>query len=259
MKSKPVSNSNKKATAKPELWRLNKFIAHAGVCSRRKADELISSGKIKVNGKLIAEPGHKVSLNDEVVYEGKTLCAEKKLYILLNKPKDYIATTDDDRGRKTVIDLIKYKLHPQFATYRLYPVGRLDRKTTGLLLITNDGDLSEKLAHPRSQVTKTYKIGLESPLKKIDFHSIAQGIKLEDGFIKVDEIAFPDSADHRIIGIKIHSGKNRIIRRIFEHLGYNVKTLDRVIFANLTKKDLPRGKWRFLKEKEIIRLKYLNS
>ncbi len=239
-----------KAPAPPSI-RLNKYIANAGICSRRDADELIASGQIKVNGKVVTELGLKVSTNDKVVYRGKTLTLEKPVYVLLNKPRDFITTTDDPQGRKTVMDLIK-----QAGNERLFPVGRLDRNTTGLLLLTNDGELAEKLAHPSHNVKKIYRVELDKRITKDDIQKIANGLMLEDGPANVDQIAML-STDNRTLGMEIHIGKNRIVRRIFEHLGYDVLKLDRVVYAGLDKKNLPRGKWRFLSEKEIIRLKHL--
>ncbi len=234
---------------------LNKFMAHCGVCSRRDAVELIAAGKVKVNGKVATEPGYKIEDKDEVIYNGKKLFVTKNLvYILLNKPKDYITTTDDPQGRKTVLQLIK-----QATTERVYPVGRLDRNTSGVLLLTNDGDLTQKLSHPSYEITKIYEVKLDKPLTKTDFDKIIKGMKLEDGEIQVDSLAYADSKDKSIIGIELHSGRNRIVRRIFEHLGYDVKGLDRVMYANLTKKNVERSKWRYLSEKEIRLLKYMNT
>lgn len=230
-----------------QLIRLNKFIANAGICSRREADKLIESGIIKVNGKVIKELGTKISPMDKVQYDDQVLKSEKKYYVLLNKPKGYITTTDDPYERKTVMFLVK-----NACKERIYPVGRLDRNTTGLLLLTNDGDIAKKLTHPKHQVKKIYHIVLDKNLKSADFNQIAKGINLEDGFIKVDTIAYVEGAENKKeIGIEIHSGKNRIIRKIFESLDYKVIKLDRVAFAGLTKKDIPRGKWRFLTEKEV--------
>jgi 23S rRNA pseudouridine2605 synthase len=234
---------------------LNKYLAHCGVCSRRDAVELIAAGKVKVNGQVATEPGYKVQDKDEVMFNGKKLFVTKNLvYILLNKPKDYITTTDDPQGRKTVLQLIK-----QATTERVYPIGRLDRNTSGVLLLTNDGDLTQKLSHPSYEVKKIYEVKLDKPLTKGDFDKILKGLKLEDGEIHVDSLAYADSKDRSIIGIEIHSGRNRIVRRIFEHLGYDVKGLDRVMYANLTKKNVERSKWRYLSEKEIRLLKYMNA
>ena len=232
--------------------RLNKYIANAGICSRREADKLIESGEIKVNGKVITELGFKVNVKDKVSYKGKLLHREKFVYILLNKPKDLITTTKDPEGRKTVMSLFKG------VSERIYPVGRLDRNTTGLLLLTNDGDLAERLAHPSYNIRKIYEVELDQSISEDNLEKIREGIDLEDGRIHVDDIAVVD-AEARTLGIEIHSGKNRIVRRIFEHLGYEVIKLDRVMYSFLTKKDLPRGKWRFLKEHEVIRLVHLGK
>jgi len=234
---------------------LNKFMAHCGVCSRREAVELISAGKVKVNGIVVTEPGHKIEEKDEVIYNSKKLFVTKNLvYILLNKPKDYITTTDDPQGRKTVLQLIK-----QATTERVYPIGRLDRNTSGVLLLTNDGDLTQKLSHPSYEIKKIYEVKLDKPLTKAHFDKIVNGLILEDGEIQIDSLAYADSKDKSIIGIELHSGRNRIVRRIFEHLGYDVKGLDRVMYANLTKKNVERSKWRYLSEKEIRLLKYMNT
>jgi len=230
--------------------RLNKFVANAGVCSRRAADELIKKGEISVNGKVVFEVGTKISRYDTVEYNGKRIQSEKLRYILLNKPKHFITTVKDEKDRKTVMQLVE-----KACDERIYPVGRLDRNTTGLLLFTNDGDLAKKLTHPSGNIKKVYKVELNKPLEKKHLESIAQGTQLEDGLMEVDAIALV-SADKKEVGIEIHSGKNRIVRRLFEHYGYEVVHLDRTIFAGLDKKDLPRGKWRHLKEKEIITLKY---
>ncbi len=234
---------------------LNKYLAHCGVCSRRDAVELITSGKVKVNGNPCVEPGYKVKHSDEVIFNGKKLFVTKDLvYILLNKPKDYITTTDDPQGRKTVLQLIK-----NATTERVYPIGRLDRNTSGVLLLTNDGDLTQKLSHPSYEIKKIYEVKLDKPLTKADFDKILKGLKLEDGEVQVDSLAYADSKDKSIIGIEIHSGRNRIVRRIFESLGYDVKGLDRVMYANLTKKNVERSKWRYLSEKEVRLLKYMNA
>ena len=231
--------------------RLNRYISNAGVASRRDADELIASGQITVNGKEIIEMGYKVKPTDVVKYGKKILSREKLMYVLLNKPKDFITTTEDPDERRTVMDLVK-----NACPERIYPVGRLDRNTTGLLLLTNDGEVAEKLSHPSNEIKKIYQVELDKPITTEDFETIVNGIDLEDGFIKPDELALV-TPDAEVVGIKIHSGKNRIVRRIFEHLGYEVLKLDRTTYAGLDKKDLPRGKWRFLTEKEVIRLKYM--
>ncbi len=232
-------------------FRLNKYLAHAGVASRREADELIKQGAVTVNGEVVREMGYKVKESDVVKFKDKAVRPEKKVYILMNKPKDYITTTEDERGRKTVMELIKGATE-----MRIYPVGRLDRKTTGLLVLTNDGELAQKLTHPSHKAKKVYQASLDKPLTKDDMQKIAEGIKLEEGIALVDGIAYTDPRDKSKIGIEIHIGWNKVVRRIFEHLGYQVEQLDRMYFAGLTKKDLPRGKWRFLKDKEIIMLKH---
>jgi len=250
-------NNNKPPTTngKQELIPLNKYLSHSGVCSRRDAAELIKQGKVVVNGNIVTEPGTKVSTNDLVKVSGKKISITKNLvYILLNKPKDYITTTDDPQGRKTVLALIKHA-----TTERVYPVGRLDRNTSGVLLLTNDGDLAQKLAHPKHEIKKIYQVTLDKALAKSDFEAVAAGVQLEDGPAFVDAIAYTDANDKTQVGLEIHSGRNRIVRRIFEHLGYDVRGLDRVMYAGLTKKNVQRGKWRFLAEKEIRILKYLNS
>lgn len=242
-KTEPVSNTQS---------RLNKYIANAGVCSRREADKLIAAGEIRVNGEVVTELGYKVNASDEVKYKGKALIAEKSVYVLLNKPKGFITTTDDPQERRTVMELVK-TAGPE----RIYPVGRLDRATTGLLLFTNDGELAVSLAHPSNNIKKIYKVDLDKPLTKADFEKIVDGLELEDGKAMVDKLSYLD--EKKSLGIEIHIGKNRIVRRIFEHLGYEVLKLDRVVYAGLDKANLPRGKWRFLSEKEVIRLKHMNS
>jgi len=210
---------------------------------------------VKVNGDIVYEPGYKVSSKDKVEVKGKPVFLQKNLvYILLNKPKDYITTTDDPQNRKTVLQLTK-----NATDQRIYPIGRLDRNTSGVLLLTNDGDLTQELTHPSFNVKKVYEVKLDKPLTKSDFEKILNGIKLEDGEIFADALAYADSKDKSIIGIELHSGRNRIVRRIFEHLGYDVKGLDRVMYANLTKKNVERGRWRYLGEKEIRALKYMNK
>ena len=234
---------------------LNKYIAHGGICSRRDAAELIRQGKVTVNGKPVTEPGTKVMPTDLVkVNDKKVTISRNFVYILLNKPKDYITTTEDPQGRRTVLDLIRAA-----TTERVYPVGRLDRNTSGVLLLTNDGDLSQKLAHPSHEIKKVYHVTLDKALTKADFDSIISGVTLDDGLAHVDVMAYADARDKTQIGLEIHSGRNRIVRRIFEHLGYDVRGLDRVMYAGLTKKNVQRGKWRFLNEREIRILKYLNS
>jgi 23S rRNA pseudouridine2605 synthase len=234
---------------------LNKFIAHCGVCSRRDAAEMVKQGKVKVNDAVVTEPGQKVSAKDKIMVNGKRIMLAKNLvYILLNKPKDYITTTDDPQNRKTVLDIIR-----NATKERVYPVGRLDRNTSGVLLLTNDGDLSQNLTHPSHEVKKIYAVTLDKPLDKKDFEKILHGVTLEDGDAKVDTLAYTDGKDKTQIGVEIHSGRNRIVRRIFEQLGYDVKNLDRVMFAGLTKKNISRGKWRFLTEKEVRDLKYFGK
>ncbi len=243
----------KKPSQEPEVVRLNKYIANSGVCSRREADKLIADGKIKVNKETITELGYKVQPGDKVYYNGKLLKREKLVYVLLNKPKDYITTMDDPDGRKTVMDLVKNAV-PE----RIYPVGRLDRNTTGLLLFTNDGETAKKLSHPSYEIKKIYQVDLDKPISQVDFEKIQNGLQLEDGEATVDDIAVL-SKDKSILGVEIHIGRNRIVRRIFEHLGYDVIRLDRVMYGPLTKKDLPRGKYRFLTDKEIVLLKNFKS
>jgi 23S rRNA pseudouridine2605 synthase len=235
--------------------RLNKYIANAGICSRRDADVLIASGAITVNGEVITEMGHKVLPTDEVRYGDKVLQRERPVYVLLNKPKDYITTTDDERDRANVMELVR-----DACEERIYPVGRLDRDTTGLLLFTNDGDLTKKLTHPSSQIEKTYLVELDKPFASIDMAALRNGIELADGVITPDDVQYVEGADSKKeVGITIHSGKNRIIRRMFEFLGYEVVKLDRVVFAGLTKKDLRRGMWRFLTKNEISFLKMISK
>ncbi len=231
--------------------RLNRFIANAGICSRRDADKLIEAGEIKVNNKVVTEMGYQVMPTDVVKYGNRRLNREKPAYVLLNKPKDFLTTTEDPQDRKTVMELVK-----NAGEARIYPVGRLDRNTTGLILLTNDGELADKLTHPSNEIEKIYQAELDKPLTDEDFEKIKAGLTLEDGEIKVDDLA-KVTPDGYVIGVKIHSGKNRIVRRIFEHLGYEVTKLDRTTFAGLTKKDLPRGSWRYLTERELVKLKYL--
>lgn len=239
--------------------RLNKYLAHAGIASRRAADELIKEGRVKVNGTVVTEMGHKVKPKDKVEFDEKLLSLEKKYYILLNKPKDFITTVSDEKDRKTVMHLLRgaYEQIRSIKKPRLYPVGRLDRNTTGVLLITNDGELAQKLTHPSSEVKKVYHVVLDKKLMKEDFDKIAEGgVVLEDGIAEVDEIAYPNPKNKAEIGVEIHTGKNRFIRRLFEALGYEVMKLDRVYFSGLTKKDLARGRWRFLKEEEVRLLRH---
>ena len=244
---------NKKKPKKPsEGIRLNKFIAHAGICSRREADMHIKIGSVKVNNKVMTEMGYKVKPTDEVQFDGQRLKAEKPTYVLLNKPKGFIATTRDEKGRKTVMDLVA-----NATKARIVPVGRLDRPTTGLLLFTNDGDLAKKLTHPSTGVKKLYHVVLDKNVSGQHLQNIKEGITLDDGGIKADEVSYVQGASKREVGIALHSGRNRIVRRIFEYLGYEVITLDRVLFAGLTKKDLPRGHWRHLSQSEVQQLKIL--
>lgn len=253
----PETGNKQPATGNKQesLMPLNKFIAHSGISGRREAAEIVKQGKVKVNNIVITEPGHKVSSRDEVRVNGKKIFVSKNLvYILLNKPKDFITTTDDPQGRKTVLDIIG-KATPE----RIYPVGRLDRNTSGVLLLTNDGELSQKLTHPSNNIKKVYAVTLNRPLEKKDFEKILKGVILEDGMANVDALAYADVSDKAVLGIEIHSGRNRIVRRIFEALGYDVKNLDRVIFAGLTKKNIERGKWRFLTEKEVRDLKHFGK
>ena len=233
-----------------EPLRLNKFLANAGVCSRREADEFIQAGVVTVNGEVVTELGTKVLRTDEVKFHDAPVSLEKKVYVLLNKPKDYVTTSDDPQQRKTVMDLVKGAC-PE----RIYPVGRLDRNTTGVLLLTNDGDLASKLTHPKFLKKKVYHVHLDKNVTAHDMEQIANGIMLEDGEIKADAIEYADEKDKKSVGIEIHSGKNRIVRRIFESLGYKVTKLDRVQFAGLTKKNVRRGDWRYLTEEEVDRLR----
>lgn len=235
--------------------RLNKYLANAGICSRREADDLIASGVVQVNGKTITEMGFRVKSTDVIRYGGQTLKKERLVYLILNKPKDYVTTVDDPQKRRTVLELVQ-----DACRERIYPVGRLDRSTTGLLMFTNDGELTKKMTHPRYGVRKIYHVELDKPLKRSDMDIIAEGIELEDGPIKVDEISYVgDGSDKKEVGIEIHSGKNRVVRRIFESLGYNVRKLDRVMFGPLTKKDLSRGRWRFLTDAEVGMLKMIGA
>jgi len=231
--------------------RLNKYLAHAGIASRREADELIQQGWVTVNGQVVREMGYKVQQKDVVKFKNNIIRPEKKVYILLNKPKDCITTTDDERKRKTVMDLIQ-----DATNLRVYPVGRLDRKTTGLLLLTNDGELAQKLSHPKHEVKKVYLVILDKPLDLADMKKIAGGVTLEEGIAHIDAIEYADPRDKKRIGIELHIGWNKVVRRIFEQLGYRVIHLDRVFYGGLTKKDLPRGRWRFLTPKEVIMLKH---
>lgn len=233
-----------------EPVRLNKFLANAGVCSRREADEFIQAGVVTVNGQVVTELGTKIMRTDTVMFHDAPVTPEKKVYVLLNKPKDYVTTSDDPQQRKTVMDLVKGAC-PE----RIYPVGRLDRNTTGVLLLTNDGDMASKLTHPKYLKKKIYHVHLDKNVTAHDMQQIAEGIMLDDGEIKADDVQYADPVDKKQVGIEIHSGKNRIVRRIFESLGYRVTKLDRVQFAGLTKKNLRRGDWRYLTEEEVDRLR----
>ena len=226
--------------------RLNKFLANAGICSRREADELIVKGLVTVNGEVVSELGYKIKPQDVVEYDGKVVTSERKCYVLLNKPKDCVTTSDDPHGRKTVLDLVKGACEE-----RIYPVGRLDRNTTGVLLLTNDGDLASKLTHPKYVKKKIYQVWTDKPISEEDMQRIADGVELDDGPIHADAVSYVNATDHKQAGIEIHSGRNRVVRRIFEHLGYHVVKLDRVYFAGLTKKNLGRGRWRYLTQEEV--------
>ncbi len=252
-KKKIIVLRNKPQASEPAedgLIRLNKYISNAGVCSRRDADKLIAEGLVSVNGEVVTELGRKVTLNDDVRFDGKQLNPERKVYLLLNKPRGFVTTLDDPHAERTVMQLIQ-----NACTERVYPVGRLDMQTTGVLLFTNDGELAKKLTHPSYEKVKIYHVQLDKDFLQEDLEQIRKGIELEDGFIAADDIQIIDSNDLRQVGIEIHSGKNHIVRRIFNHLGYQVEKLDRVLFAGLTKKDLPRGRYRFLSPQEINFLK----
>jgi len=239
----------------PAQMPLNKYLAHAGVAARREAAEMVRAGVVQVNGKPINEPGYKVMPGDVVKFKGKPIKPTHDfVYILLNKPKDYITTLRDPQNRKTVMDIVRSATRE-----RIFPVGRLDRNTTGVLLLTNDGDLAQALSHPSHEIKKVYHVQLNRPLERNHFDALLKGVVLEDGPATVDVLAYADLKDKTQIGVEIHSGKNRIVRRLFEHFGYDVKGLDRVVFAGLTKKNVDRGKWRFLSEKEIRDLKYFGK
>jgi len=263
--AKPVNQGPKKLVKKKKIFkqikykenadptapiRLNKYLANAGVCSRREADEFIQAGVVKVNGEVVTELGTKITRADEVMFNNQVVSLESKVYVLLNKPKGFVTTTDDPENRKTVMDLVKAACKE-----RIYPVGRLYRATTGVLLLTNDGDLASKLTHPKYEKRKIYQVWLDKPVAMEHMQAIADGIELEDGEIHADAISYVTEEDLSQIGIEIHSGKNRVVRRIFEKLGYRVLKLDRVYFAGLTKKNLSRGKWRYLSEKEVNMLR----
>lgn len=235
-----------------ETIRLNKYIANAGICSRREADTLITQGLVQVNGKVITEMGYQVEKTDKVVFDGQNITPEKPVYVLLNKPKGYISTTKDEKARKTVVDLVA-----NASPYRLYPVGRLDRTTTGVILLTNDGHLTKKLTHPSFDMKKIYHVVLDKKLSTEDMKTITEGIRLDEGVAKVDTISFIEGKPKNEVGVEIHIGWNRVIRRIFQRLGYEVESLDRVMFAGLTKKNIKRGHWRILTEIEVNNLKML--
>lgn len=250
-KKKPFKQVKYKENADPNApIRLNKYLANAGVCSRREADEFIQAGVVKVNGEVVTELGTKITRADAVMFHNQPVQLESKVYVLLNKPKGFVTTTDDPENRKTVMELVK-----SAASERIYPVGRLDRATTGVLLLTNDGDLASKLTHPKYEKRKIYQVWLDKPVAMEHMQMIADGIELEDGEIHADAISYVTEEDLTQVGIEIHSGRNRIIRRIFEKLGYRVMKLDRVYFAGLTKKKLSRGKWRYLTEQEVNMLR----
>ncbi|ULQ50802.1 pseudouridine synthase [Flavihumibacter fluvii] len=252
--SAPVAGTGHQP-ASPGVMPLNKFIAHCGICARRDAAALVKEGVVTVNNEVVTEPGFKVTEADHVTVKGKRISITKNLvYILLNKPKDYITTTEDPQERKTVMELIKTA-----TTERVYPIGRLDRNTSGVLLFTNDGELAQTLSHPKNQVKKIYEVKLDKALTKNDFDTIRNGITLEDGFVAPDALGYADPKDKTVIGIEIHSGRNRIVRRIFEHMKYDVRGLDRVMYAGLTKKNVTRGTWRMLTEKEVRLLKFFNK
>ncbi len=248
-KKKTVKKNTTRANSENGV-RLNKFIANAGICSRREADTMIEAGLISINGGVVTGMGTKVMPGDDVRYNGERIAGEKKVYVLMNKPKDCVTTVGDPNAAKTVMQIIGPKVKE-----RIYPVGRLDRNTTGVLLLTNDGELTKRLTHPRYNKKKIYHVYLNNNVTHADMKKITEGIELEDGFIAADEINYVDDNDKKQVGIEIHSGKNRIVRRIFAHFDYKVIKLDRVYFAGLTKKGLRRGHWRFLNEKEINRLK----
>lgn len=255
---KPVRKGNKSEKSRPSGTsrpgvRLNKFLADAGVASRREADNLIKTGLVEINGEVVTQMGYKVLPEDEVKFNGSLLTPEKKVYLVLNKPKGFITTVSDPKARKTVMELVA-----NAGNERIYPVGRLDRQTTGVLLFTNDGDMAKKLTHPSHGARKIYDVTLDKKLSQTDYHKIEDGLELEDGPIKVDQISFVEGKSKNHVGVILHSGRNRIVRRIFEHLGYNVTKLDRVWFAGITKKGLSRGQWRKLTQKEISFLKVNN-
>jgi 23S rRNA pseudouridine2605 synthase len=242
----------KEGTVPSDKIRINKFLAQGGTCSRREAEKFITAGAVVINGKVVTDLSYRVSPSDLVKFNGQTIRGEKKKYVLLNKPKDFITTTSDDLGRKTVMQLVE-----NACSERIYPVGRLDRNTTGLLLFTNDGDLAKKLAHPKHGVRKIYHVTLDKKLAKHHFNAIVSGLTLDDGPANIDELSYIDGSSHNQVGIELHIGRNRIVRRIFESLGYEVMHLDRVVFGNLTKKDVKRGSWKHLDKKDLELLRML--
>ncbi|MCB0703888.1 MAG: rRNA pseudouridine synthase [Saprospiraceae bacterium] len=252
--TKAKKTTNRFDTESIEGMRLNKYVAKSGVCSRRQAADLIKKGEVSVNGKVVLEPFYQVQATDKITHKGKTLQPELQLvYLLMNKPKDTITTASDEKGRRTVLDLIGKEIRE-----RVFPVGRLDRMTTGLLLLTNDGDIAKKLSHPSHEIKKAYQVELDKPLTEEDLLKIKKGLVLEDGPTPVDEVGYADGNAQNIIGIVIHIGRNRVVRRIFAHLGYEVVRLDRTYYAGLTKKDLGRGRYRHLTEREVVMLKHFS-
>ncbi|MCK5824370.1 MAG: rRNA pseudouridine synthase [Ichthyobacteriaceae bacterium] len=251
-KKKVESQANVEKRVEKEGIRLNKFIANAGICSRRDADKHIVAGSVTVNGKVVDSMGYRVMPNEEVKFDGTTIQSEKKVYLVLNKPKNFITTIDDTHGRRTVMDLLG-----GVGKERIYPVGRLDRNTTGVLMFTNDGEMTKRLTHPQYGVKKMYHVSLDSKLTQADLEKILEGVHLDDGTVFVDSLSYVNNAPKNEIGIEIHSGKNRVVRRIFESFGYEVTKLDRVTFASLTKKNIARGQWRFLTEEEVNFMKML--
>lgn len=231
---------------------LNKYLAHAGICSRRNAVDLIKQGLVRVNGVVVIDPGYRVEEGASIVVRDLLVSAQKKIYVLLNKPNDYVTTVSDEKGRRTVMDLVT-DVGPE----RLYPVGRLDRSTTGLLIMTNDGELAQKLSHPRHTIQKVYRVTAHEPIAELALQELRQGILLEDGLMVVDAVSYVPNTNNHTVDVSIHSGKNRVVRRLFEALGYSVTALDRVAYASLTKKDLPVGQWRFLTQEELNLLQSL--
>jgi len=247
---RPLTPRSSQAKREPGSMRLNRYIANAGLCSRREADTFIATGCVTINGKIVSEMGHQVLPGELVSFNGRVISAEKKVYVLLNKPKGYVTTLEDPHADKTVMELIA-----NACTERIYPVGRLDKSTTGLLLFTNDGDMTKRLTHPKYNRKKIYHVFCDRAVSKNHLQEIVDGVNLEDGFVVADSVSYVSEDDKKQVGIEIHSGKNKIVRRIFEHLGYKVDKLDRVYFCGLTKKDLPRGRWRYLTEEEVSLLK----